>query len=158
MKFGAKYLCGHACERSSVQLISIRKRKRRNIIGNQFHLNFRVNGITRKNNYFSNIVIGNNKFCNYYKNTRHLVRNRSHKDHKIIVSGTSFVIISARMVHGKPRADLLRAFWEPDWVLRSPLRVLYIQGALQEERFCASSTRKPPSGPSKNLLKTRLGS
>ena len=31
VKFGVKYLCGHECERSSVQLISIRKRKRRNI-------------------------------------------------------------------------------------------------------------------------------
>ena len=45
VKFGVKYLCGHECERSSVQLISMRKRKRNNILGNQFHFNFRVNGI-----------------------------------------------------------------------------------------------------------------
>ena len=32
VKFGAKYLCGHKCERSSIQLISIRKRKRKNIV------------------------------------------------------------------------------------------------------------------------------
>ena len=31
VKFGVMYLCNHECERSSVQLISIRKRKRRNI-------------------------------------------------------------------------------------------------------------------------------
>ena len=31
VKFGAKCLCGHKCERSSVQLISLRKRKRNNI-------------------------------------------------------------------------------------------------------------------------------
>ena len=40
VKFGVKYLCGHECERSSVQVISIRKRKRNNIIGNYFHFNF----------------------------------------------------------------------------------------------------------------------
>ena len=33
VKFRVKYLCGHECERSSVQLISIRKRKRKNISG-----------------------------------------------------------------------------------------------------------------------------
>ena len=45
VKFGVKYLCNHQCERSSVQLISIRKRKRRTIFGgNSFHFNFRVNG------------------------------------------------------------------------------------------------------------------
>ena len=33
VKFGVKYLCGHECERSSVQLISIRKRKRKTIFG-----------------------------------------------------------------------------------------------------------------------------
>ena len=43
-KFGAKYLCGHDCERSSVQLISIRKRKQKHIFGELISLNFRVNG------------------------------------------------------------------------------------------------------------------
>ena len=33
VKFGVKYLCGHECERSSVQLTLIRKRKRQNIFG-----------------------------------------------------------------------------------------------------------------------------
>ena len=33
-KFGVKYLCGHECDRSAAQLISIRKRKRRNMFGN----------------------------------------------------------------------------------------------------------------------------
>ena len=44
VKFGVKYLCGHECERSSVQLISIRKRRRRFISGNYSPFNFRVNG------------------------------------------------------------------------------------------------------------------
>ena len=34
VKFGVNYLCGHECERSFVQLISIRKRNRRYIVGN----------------------------------------------------------------------------------------------------------------------------
>ena len=33
LQFGVKYLCGHKCERSSVRLTSIRKRKRRDIYG-----------------------------------------------------------------------------------------------------------------------------
>ena len=33
VKFGVTNLCGHECERSSVQLISLRKRKRQNIFG-----------------------------------------------------------------------------------------------------------------------------
>ena len=33
-------------------------------------------------------------------------------------------------VYGTPRAGILRNFWEPDWVLRNPLRGLCIQGAL----------------------------
>ena len=33
-------------------------------------------------------------------------------------------------VHGNPRTGLLRTFWEPDWVLRSPFRGLCVQGAL----------------------------
>ena len=36
VKFGVKYLCGHECEISSVQLISIRKRKRKNIVKARF--------------------------------------------------------------------------------------------------------------------------
>ena len=44
VKFGVKYLCGHECERSSVQLISL---------GNSFHFNFRVNGTFRGKNDLS---------------------------------------------------------------------------------------------------------
>ena len=33
VKFRVKYLCGHECERSPVQLISIRRRNRKNIFG-----------------------------------------------------------------------------------------------------------------------------
>ena len=40
VKFGVKYLCGHKCKRSSVQLISIRKRKRKNIFGELISLSF----------------------------------------------------------------------------------------------------------------------
>ena len=40
VKFGVKYLCGHACERSSVQLISIQKRERINIFGELISLQF----------------------------------------------------------------------------------------------------------------------
>ena len=38
--------------------------------------------------------------------------------------------VSVHPVHGNPRKGLLRTFWEPDWVLRSPLRGLCVQGAL----------------------------
>ena len=34
VKFGVKYLCGHECERSSVELMSIQKRKQNFISGN----------------------------------------------------------------------------------------------------------------------------
>ena len=44
VKFGVKYLCGHKCEWSSVQVISIRERKKIVFTGNWFHFNFRVNG------------------------------------------------------------------------------------------------------------------
>ena len=45
VKFGVKYLCGHACERSSVQSISIRKRKQKHIFGELiFTFNVRVKG------------------------------------------------------------------------------------------------------------------
>ena len=40
VKFGVRYLCGHECERSSVQLISIQKRKRKNIFGELISLQF----------------------------------------------------------------------------------------------------------------------
>ena len=43
VRFGVKYLCGHECERSSVRLISIPKRKINILSGNRFHFNFRVN-------------------------------------------------------------------------------------------------------------------
>ena len=38
------------------------------------------------------------KCCSSQKNTLHLAKKRSQKDHKIFVSGSCFVIISARMV------------------------------------------------------------
>ena len=37
--------------------------------------------------------------------------------------------ISVHPVHGNPRTGLLRTFWEPDRVLRSPFRGLCVQGA-----------------------------
>ena len=40
VKFGVNCLCGHECERSSVQLISIRKRKRKHIFGELMSLQF----------------------------------------------------------------------------------------------------------------------
>ena len=40
LKFGVRHLCKHDCERSSVQLISIRKRKRINILGELISLQF----------------------------------------------------------------------------------------------------------------------
>ena len=55
------------------------------------------------------------------------------------------------------RTGLPRIFWELDKVLRSPLRVFVFRVpsvALQEEHLCAHCARKPPNGPSKNLLKT----
>ena len=50
-------------------------------------------------------------------------------------------------VYANPRPGLLRTFWEPDRVLRSPLRGLFKlftvpSVALQEKRFCAPCTRK----------------
>ena len=36
--------------------------------------------------------------------------------------------VSVHPVHGNPRTGLLRTFWEPDRVLRSPFRGLCVQG------------------------------
>ena len=57
---------------------------------------------------------------------------------------------------------LIRTWWEPDRVLRSPLKGLCVRlpsVALhtQKTRFCAPCTRQPPNGPSKNLLKNHVG-
>ena len=38
--------------------------------------------------------------------------------------------VSVHPVHGNPRTGLLRTFWKPDRVLRSPLRGLCVQGVL----------------------------
>ena len=56
--------------------------------------------------------------------------------------------VSVHPVHGNPRTGLLRTFWEPDWVLRSPFRGLCAQGALNcptiGERFlCTLYTETP---------------
>ena len=58
-----------------------------------------------------------------------------------------------------------RAFQEPSGNQTGFLEArsgVYVFGvssvALQEERFCAPRTRKPPNGPSTNLLKTTQGS
>ena len=38
--------------------------------------------------------------------------------------------VSVHPVYDNPRTGLLRTFWEPDRVLRSPLRSLCVQGVL----------------------------
>ena len=70
-------------------------------------------------------------------------------------------------VHGNPQTGLLRAFWEPDRVLGSPLRGLRIQGSLncptRRVFLCALRTETPeqafqePSASQTWFLEARSG-
>ena len=54
--------------------------------------------------------------------------------------------------------DIFRTFCRHSLFLGCPTICPLQQLPMQEERFCAPCTRKPPNGPSKNLLKTMQGS
>ena len=71
--------------------------------------------------------------------------------------------ISVHPVYRNPPMGLLRTFWEPGWVLRSPLRGFLYSGCPQLHYKKSASVHPVhgnprSSGPSKNLLGTRLGS
>ena len=75
--------------------------------------------------------------------------------------------VSVHPVYGNPRTGLLRTFWEPDWVLRSPFRGLCVQGALncptKRAFLCTLYTETPerafqePSGNQTGFLEARSG-
>ena len=57
-------------------------------------------------------------------------------------------------VYGNPRTGILRTFWELDRVLRSPLRGLCIQGALNCPTLESVSVYPVYGNPRTGLLRT----
>ena len=59
-------------------------------------------------------------------------------------NGQKRTLLSVYPVYGNPRTGLPRTFWEPDRVVRSPLRGLCVQGAPTRRAFlCTLYTETP---------------